>query len=132
MDAPHKAIHATADAALARAESGDFAGAMELIQTRRNCELAGLIKLFEESRQALAEGQHEIALVLARGKEQLAFTADQVESVEQIPQDKIEPLPAALTVLERGLQCRVGKRPKSGQTVLILGDDLLFSAPNMN
>jgi len=47
MDAPHQAIHATADEALRRAESGDYQSALELIAARKHRELAQLIKLFE-------------------------------------------------------------------------------------
>ena len=57
MDAPHKIIHATADEALRRAESGDTEGALALIAARRNQELADLIRLLEESRRVLAQGR---------------------------------------------------------------------------
>lgn len=132
MDAPHKAIHATADTALSRAETGDFEGGMELIQQRRSQELAGLIKLFEESRRILSERQHEVAIVLARGEHRLAFSADMVESVEHIPQENVEPMPAMLAALDNGAGCRVAKRTKPSQTILILRDDFLFSSAGMD
>jgi purine-binding chemotaxis protein CheW len=132
MDAPHKAIHATADAALSQAQAGDFEAALQLIEARRNRELAGLIKLFEESRRILAEGNREVAIILSRGGDRLAFTADLVEAVEHIPQESIEQMPVALAGLNGGLRCHVAKRLKSNQTTLLLSDDFLFSPPAMN
>ncbi len=93
MDAPHKAIHATADEALSRAESGDVDGALGLISTRRDHELGALIKLFEESRRILVERHREVAVVLSHGKDLLAFSADLVEAAEHLPEDCLEPMP---------------------------------------
>lgn len=126
MDAPHKAIHATADLVLKRAEAGDFAGALHVIAARRNQELAALVKLFEESRRVLVEGRHEVAVVLASGQERLAFAADLVEAVEHIPQERIEPAPAALDGPNSGFRCHMAKRLKSDQIILVLSEEFLL------
>ncbi len=123
MDAPHKAIHATADVALRQAENGDIAGALEYISERRNHELGALTKLFDESRRVLVEGNREVAVVLTRGNDLLAFSADMVEAAEAIPEDRIQTMPPTLADLNSGLHCRVGIRPKSNQTILILSPE---------
>lgn len=132
MDKPHKVIHATAEEALKRAECGDNKGALELIAARRDLELAALIRLFAESRRVLDEGQRELAIVLSRGLDHLAFSADLVEDVERIPEERIEPMPAQMACLHGGLCSRVGRRPRSEQTVLFLNEDLFFSSGKLH
>lgn len=132
MDEPHKAIHATAEEALHRAERGDTEGALELVASRRNRELAALVKLFAESRRILADGSRELAVVLSRGADHLAFSADLVEEVERIPEERIEPMPVSLTGLSGGLCSRIGRRLNSDQTVLVVNEDLLFSPGKLN
>jgi purine-binding chemotaxis protein CheW len=127
MDAPHKAIHATADAALSRAASGDVDGALELISERRSLELGALIKLFDRSRRTLLAGNREVAVVLSRGAELLAFSADFVEAAEHIPEDRIEPMPPMLTNFNGGRHCRMGKRPRTNQTILLLSHEFFFN-----
>jgi len=132
MDKPHKIIHATADEALRRAESGDSAGALALIAARRSTELAALVKLLEESRRILAEGQREVAVVVCRGEDRLAFSADLVVAVERIPQEDVEPMPAALPRRNGSTAWQIGKRLKTAQTVLILREDFFFPAGAVN
>ena len=126
MDAPHKAIHATADAALARAAGGDVDGALALIAERRRQEFGALIKLFEESRRALAAGNREVAVVLSCGTDLLAFSVDLVEAAEHIPEERIEPMPPVMADLNGGRHCRVGRRPKTDETMLLLGHEFFF------
>jgi len=132
MDEPHKKIHATADQALDLAEKGQRDKALELINARRNHELASLIKLFEESRRTLVDGNREAAVVLVRRNDFLAFSADLVEAVEHIPEESIAPMPPALAGLNPGLQCRVGKRAKTNETILMLNDDFFSSVAVTN
>jgi len=127
MDAPHKAIHATAAQALDKVEQGDAAGALALIEARRNQELAGLIRLFGEARRIVSEGHREVAILLANGKETLAFATDRVEASEHLPEEAIEPMPASLAAMSHGLSWRVAKRPKTNQTILLLDEDALFA-----
>lgn len=127
MDAPHKAIHATADKVLHLVKIGDLEAAVALISDHRNRELAALVKLFAESRQILADGNREVAIVLARGNECVAFSADMVEAAETIPAENIEPLSVVLSNLNNQLLCRVGKRLKTNQTILIFDDEFFFS-----
>jgi chemotaxis signal transduction protein len=128
MDAPHKSIHATADQALRLAERGDTAEALDLIETRRNSELAALVKLFEESRRTLRDGHREVTIVMSQGANGLAFSVDSVEATEHLPEETIEPLPLALSRWSQGNHCFLGRRPKSDQTVLILQDTFFFAS----
>jgi chemotaxis signal transduction protein len=130
LDEPHKLIHATADAALERAQKGDAEGALKLIQARRNRELAGLIKLFAESRQILTEHHREIAIVMSDADRRLAITADLVEAVEPLPEGNIEPMPVLLA--GQGLPCRIGKRSRTNETILLLDPESFFSPTSAN
>ena len=128
MDEPHQIIHASADGILQKVEQGDMDGAEKLLAARRNGELAELSKLFEEARRILREHQRELAVILNRGDKCFAISIDLVEAVERIPEECIEPLPAALASQSEKLQWRVGKRAKTSQTVLLLDEDFLFSS----
>lgn len=132
MDAPHQVIHATAAMALGLAEKGDSAGALALIASRRNTELASLIRLFEESRRLLTEKHREVALILKQADKWLALCADAVEAVESIPEENIEPMPPSLADLSQGFSCRIGKRTKTNQTLLLLEPDSLFGSIRFN
>jgi len=132
MDAPHQAIHAIADEVLRQVESGDHNGALKLIGQHRNRELAALIKLFEDARRTLADGHRELAVVLSRGADKMAFSADAVEEVERLPDERIESMPAVLAGLGGGLCSRVGRRLKTNQTILLLDEQALFPSRRLN
>jgi hypothetical protein len=131
MDAPHRIIHASADEVLKKAESGDFEEALDILEKRRNCELALLVNLFEQSRQILEETRREIVIVVRNGPQQFAMSVDGVQSVEHIPCENIEPAPAAWAGLGR-MNCRVAQRARTRQTVLLLEPDFLFPAGATN
>ena len=120
MDQPHKAVHATADAALEKAGRGDFKGALELISARRNDELARLLALFAESRRIITESRREVAVVLGFGTKRMAVSVDSVEAVERIPEENIEPLPSVVAGSNGKLELLVAKRIKTNQTTLLL------------
>ncbi len=126
MDAPHQAIHATANLVLQRAEGGDVPGALAEIENRRSHELAGLARQFAELRRVLAESRREIAIVLSQGSKCVAFSTDQIESAEQIPETNIEPMPDSLAALRPNLACRIGQRAKTRETVMIFDDEFFF------
>ncbi len=132
MDEPHQIIHATASEAVERAERGDQAGALELLTTRRDRELAELVRLFAEARHLLQEHHRELAMVLNRGQKRFAISIDLVEAVERIPDENIEPLPATMTGSDGTRHWRIGKRTKTNQTILLLNEDFLFSAEAVN
>ena len=132
MAAPHQIIHATAAKALQQAESGDLKGALELLAERRNCELAELLKLFEESRRILREHHRELAVVLVHGEKRFAISIYLVEAVERIPEESIEPMSAAMADQGAKSVWRIGKRTKTNQTILLLDEDFLFSSAAAN
>jgi purine-binding chemotaxis protein CheW len=130
MDEPHQAIHATADEALQRAEKGDEAGAMALLSSRRQGELAKLVKLFEETRQLICENQRELAVVLGARDERLAISIDRIESVERIPEENIEAMPATMAGAS-DCRWRIAKRTKTNQTILLLNGAEWFGAKSV-
>jgi purine-binding chemotaxis protein CheW len=131
MDAPHKILHASADAVLKKAENGNFEEALAILEKHRNSELALLVKLFEESRQILKETRREIVMVVRNGVKKFAMSVDGVHSVEHLPSENIEPMPAALAGLG-GMNCHVACKTRTRQTVLLLDPDFLFSSGATN
>ncbi len=131
MDAPHQIIHASADEVLKMAEGGKFEKALANLEERRNCELATLVKLFEESRQILRETRREIAIVVTNGAKQYALSVDRVQSVEQLPRETIEPVQSALAGLGR-MNWHVAQTARTRQTVMLLGPDFLFPSGAAN
>lgn len=127
MAEPHQLIHATADTALQLAGTGDQEGALKLLQSRRDTELAGLSKLFEEARRLIREHNRELAVVLGRGEKRSAISIDRIESVERILDENIEALPEAMSN-GRDAGWRIGKRTKTQQTILILNAEELLRA----
>ncbi|MGO8699429.1 MAG: chemotaxis protein CheW [Limisphaerales bacterium] len=125
MDEPHHIIHASADEVLTMAENGNFEQALAILEKRRTRELAGMIKLFEESRRILEETKREIVIVVRNGFKQFGMSVDGVQAVENIPVENIEPMPAGLAGLG-GVRCQVAQRARTRQTVLLLGPDCLF------
>jgi len=73
-----------------------------------------------------------VAVVLSRGTDLLAFSADLVEAAEHIPDEDIEPMPPALSGLNAGHHCRVGRRPKTNQTILLLDDEFFACSTAAN
>ncbi len=128
MDAPHKAIHATANQALQLVEAGEQKKALELIASRREQELAGLIGLFEDARHTLQDGHREVAIVLSLADENLAFSADSVESAEHIAPENIEAVPEAQGESTGETPFRVAKNVRSHDTVLSIDPAFLRSA----
>ena len=126
MAEPHQIIHATADLALQQVERGDKEGALGLLAERRNHELAELAKLFEEARGLLRDHHRELAVVLGRGEKRFAISIDQMEAVERIPAESIEPMSTTMTGRADAFQWRIGKRAKTSQTIVLLDDDFLF------
>ena len=132
MDAPHQMIHAAADEALQMTEGGDHEGAVKLLAARRDKELAALVRLFDDARRILRENHRELAVVLTRGEKRFAISIDQVEAVERIPEEGIEPMSAALVEQGAGGHWQIGKRLKTNQTILLLDESLLGSASAIN
>lgn len=131
METPHRIIHASADEVLKRAESGNFQEALAILAKLRSCELAMLVRLFEESRKILKDIRREIVIVVKRGAKQLAMSVDGVQSVEHIPCENIEPMPVALAGFG-ATNCHVAQRVRTRQTVLVLEPDFLFPAGATN
>jgi purine-binding chemotaxis protein CheW len=132
MDEPHKIIHATADEVLQLAAQGDLPGAEKLLASRREGELAELSRLFDEARRSLRENHRELAMVLNCGTKPFAISIDQVEAVERIPEEGIEPLPPAMSGQDAHQHWRIGKRIKTNQTVVLLDEAGLLSGTAHN
>lgn len=84
FDRPHKAIHATADEAIKLRDEGKKEDAMELIENRRNGELARLVELFDSLRGYIRGGRKEVIILVETDTEKFAVVVDKVEVVESL------------------------------------------------
>ena len=65
-------------------------------------------------------------MVLGRGEKRFAISIDQMEAVERIPAESIEPMSAAMKGRADELQWRISKRVRTSQTSVLLDEDFLF------
>jgi purine-binding chemotaxis protein CheW len=87
FDQPHKAIHHTAEQVLELAAEGKKDEALEIIDMRRNGELAMMIDQFAKIRQVLHETHRDIAIIVEldeEGNNGYALAVDKVDSVENL------------------------------------------------
>ncbi len=84
FDKPHKAIHGTGREVIALAGEGKKDEALEVIDARRNGELALMIDLFEGMKELLRETYREIAIIVELEQDAFALAVDRVEAVENI------------------------------------------------
>jgi hypothetical protein len=87
FDTPHKAIHNTALEALNLKKSGKREEAMQLIQSRRDTELARMINLIEVLKETLRSTIKEIAIIIETGNRPDAICVDSVVSVETLQEE---------------------------------------------
>jgi purine-binding chemotaxis protein CheW len=132
MAAPHAVIHASAGEILGLSEKGDQPGALALLEQRRNRELAEMIRLFEDARRILKESRHELALLLKNGAREVAVSIDTVQTMENLPTESIEPLPATFSGAPMGANCEIIRKQPGASPALLLGAGCLFSSPSVN
>ncbi len=85
FDTPHKAIHSVADRTKAFVKNGQFDRAMEIVRKTKNNTLKKMVNLFADFYQLIVEEKNkEIAVMTKYNNRIVAFTADSVESVEEL------------------------------------------------
>lgn len=84
FDKPHKAIHSTAGDVIELVQQGKKDEALEIIESRKNGELAIMIELFGSIKQLLLDTHREIAVIVELEKDSFALAVDKVEAVENI------------------------------------------------
>jgi chemotaxis signal transduction protein len=128
FDAPHKAIHQTAEKALSLRDQNRAEEAARLISNRRETELATMIKLFESLKKSIRETMKEIAIIIETETRPDAICVDSVVAVESLREDKEARL-AFSGDSESSLSRNaiVGHRSGKEDLVLILKPDWIFS-----
>jgi len=116
MDEPHKIIHDTASTVLDLAEAGDTAGALKIIEARRDEELAAMIRLFANVKKIVRNSFREMAVLVEWPGGKGALTVDEVVSVERIPDESIENMPC--DTAKKGM--RIGRMASTGESVLLM------------
>lgn len=87
FDMPHKAIHDTAQEILRLKNTDAKQEAMDLINSRRNRELAQLIALFDSLKKQIRTSHKEVIILVENEKNKYALAVDAVESVEPLNAD---------------------------------------------
>ncbi len=124
FDAPHKEIHSIAQKAQEFLKNGQKEKAVELINNTREVELKQMLQLFSDLKVAYAESKKEIMVVIGNDNNLLAFSVDQVVSIEKL-YDFDEYL-IEDSVTDTKYLSGLAKR-KNGTVVFILNDDYLLS-----
>lgn len=124
---PHARIHAIAIQARKLVEAGQRDAALALINETRHGDLALMIRLFAETREALASLQREIAIIVRTAVgSTLAILVDTVDSIETL-----EPQPEAdLGAVSAGssaaaMVCGVASRADEELVLLVDPDAML-------
>lgn len=121
FDAPHRAIHGIAEEVKKKEQSGDQAGAQRIIDACRENELAEMIKLFAEMREAYKSANREIVIVVAGGSKNFAFTVDSVFGVERLAEGGFNAVPEGIfEASEQGLILSTGKRTRTEELVQLV------------
>lgn len=92
FDEPHRAVHALAEEAEALAKSQGAAAAHERIMLFKAETLARMLQLFEEARRLMREDLRELLVINDDGARWNGLIVDEVESVERLRADTLEPL----------------------------------------
>lgn len=124
FDAPHKELHSIAQKSQELIKSGQKEKAIELINNAAEAENKQMLQLFSDIKTAYAESKKEIMVVIGNDESLLAFSVDQVVSIEKL-HDFDEYL-IEDSVTDTRYLSGLAKR-KSGAVVFILNDDYLLS-----
>lgn len=89
IDAPHRAIHALADTALALLQAGRREAALAALDATRGTTLAQLMRLLDETAEVVRSEHREIVLVLDRSDAGVGVLVDAVSSVRAIEASQI-------------------------------------------
>jgi purine-binding chemotaxis protein CheW len=84
FDKPHRAIHSTAEDAIALKNEGKHDQAVELIRARRDGELARLVELFDSLKHRIRAGRKEVIVLVETEDDKFAMVVDKVEVVENL------------------------------------------------
>lgn len=120
FDAPHKIIHSIAFTVEKFKAEGKFDEALKVIENARNTKLKELVDLFEETRRLLKTTHREMAVITEINGRNSAIAVDRVESVEPIPEEKMENPPSDCISTQDNIITKIGRRTASEQFVYIL------------
>ncbi len=119
FDAPHRAIHASADMVDEQLRHGHKDKANELLQQVRGKHETLLHTLFNDMESALRAISQEVAIVVEHEGNVLAIIVDAVESVETMAPDSIEELPGNHGEERKYIVSMLGRRSSDNSPVLI-------------
>lgn len=131
FDKPHKAIHALADETLGMLNNGDKQGALNLIEHRRTNDLATMLALFDNLIRMLNETNREMVIVYQHEENMLAFSVDEIISVERVPLERIESSEDVNKHHEMPLRGTIARREKTGDVITLITPDAIKIAANV-
>jgi len=121
FEEPHERIHSIAVRVQELRAQQKQAEAMDLINKTRDCDLAEMIRLFDQFRALVRELRYtEIALVIENLDKKIGMAVDSIESVEMLEIDSAEEFPETLQLRGNNLTQYVAKRRKTGEILYLL------------
>lgn len=99
FDAPHRAIHAIAERALALGGAGDLEGAKAIIDNARNTDLATMRRLFKMLVEQVIEKHIVIYLAVSVDGIKMALSVDKALNLIPYDADAVHPVPFSIDVV---------------------------------
>ena len=126
FDGPHKRIHGIARKVLELEKANKTKEAYVIIEKCRNNELAEMVELFEQARQAYREYKREVCIVLEHKEGLVAAAVDRIEAVEHLPLNTVEAVSENFAGGNAcGLIQATGRRKQNNDVVFLLDYDNL-------
>ena len=119
FNAPHKAIHASADKVAILLEANQKDQAKDLIHNLRATHQKEIFKAFDDMENMLLNAVQEIAVVVEHQNNMLALTVDSIESVEELKENSLENLPDNMSKNNGYVVGMLGRRVNTDEPVLI-------------
>jgi len=132
FDAPHQEIHGIAIEVGALVDRNAYAEAEDLVAQTRHGALAKMLQLFDELKDMVRHARRATAVILIQDGKLFAVAVDTALSIEKLPPEAIEEVPALLGVGHDGVVRRLAKRAKTQEIALLLETGRLLAGFEMD
>lgn len=118
FDKPHKAIHQVGVKADELIKRGKHDEALELIEKTKDTELAQMMGIFDEIKQAYKESNREIVVVIGNEKNTISIAVDNILAIEHLNETDEELINESMT----DTKCINGLAKRKDGSLVILVD----------
>jgi chemotaxis signal transduction protein len=109
-----------------------YAEAEQLISRTRNGPLAKMLQLFADLKDMVRHASRGAAVILVQADKPFAVSVDAALSIEKLPPETVEEVPAVVGVSHDGVVRRLAKRAKTQEIALLLETDRLMAGFEMD